>query len=158
MGSPRIEVSVDAIRSSTRLRAEKSIRNAMFRAGILISNEIKVNLRNNGMIETGKLLQSIGFNIEGGGDDMTLTIGSFNNAYAHINEFGSNNVTDRMRRAMFARMREEGVPRKPGKNVMIGNTFRGRPYMGPALHGQSDRIMAFLRDAIREFDLNEVIS
>jgi hypothetical protein len=152
---PRIEVSSETIRNTTRLRADKSIEKAMFRAGSITKNQIIVNLRNEGMKLSEQLIKSIGFSIEGSGDEMNLIVGSFNNDYAHINEFGSNNITDRVRRAMFARLREEGHAPNRGKGVIQGNVFSQRPFIGPAIRGHNDRIMAFLRDAIREFDLIE---
>ena len=124
--------------------------------GSLISNQAKMNIRNQGMIQTGKLLQSIGFRIDEESDGFNLVIGSFNNAYAHIVEFGSNNITDRVRKAMFRQMKEDGFSNRPSKGVIQGNVYRGRPFMRPALDGHSNQILAFLRDAVREFDLTEV--
>jgi hypothetical protein len=156
MGSdPRIEITADVVRNTTRLTASKSIEKALFKAGILISAQIKINLRNQDMVETRKLINSIKFRVDKSGDEMSLVVGSFDNAYAHINEFGSNNITDQSRRAMFAQLRRDSIPKKPGKGVIVGSTFNQRPFIRPALDGHSKQTMAFLRDAIREFDLIE---
>lgn len=124
--------------------------------GLLIVAQAKMNIRNQGMIQTRNLLNSIGFRIDKDDGEFNLVIGAFNNAYAHIVEFGSNNITDRVRRAMFARMREMGILKQPGKGIIQGNVYRGRPFMRPALDGHTRQIMAFLRDAVREFDLTQV--
>ena len=152
---PRIEISADVVRDTTRLSASKSIEKALFKAGILITAQAKMNLRNQGMVETRALLKSLGFRIDKSGTEMNLVVGSFDNDYAHINEFGSNNITDRVRRAMFAQLRNSSIPKRPGKGVMNGNMFRQRPFIRPALVGHRQQTMAFLRDALREFDLIE---
>jgi len=152
---PTFEISADIIRDRSRIRVDKSIEKVMFRLGSLISNQAKINIRNQGMIQTRNLLQSIGFRIDKDSGEFNLVIGAFNNAYAHIVEFGSNNITDRVRKAMFANMREAGIKKKPGKGVIQGNVYRGRSFMGAALDGHSRQFVAFLRDAVREFDLAE---
>lgn len=152
---PTFNVSADIIRGSSRISLDKSIERAMFKMGVLIKNQAKINIRNQGMIQTRELLNSIGFKIEKNDGDFELIIGAFNNNYAHIVEFGSNNITDRVRAAMFARMREQGISKQPGKGIIQGNVYRGRPFMRPALDGHTRQIMAFLRDAIRQFDLTE---
>lgn len=153
--SVTFKVSAETIRGTSRLRVDKSIEKAMFKMGLLIVAQAKINVRNQGMIQTRNLLDSIGFRIDKESDGPELIIGAFNNTYAHIVEFGSNNITDRVRKAMFARMREMGILKQPGKGVIQGNVYRGRPFMRPALDGHSRQIVAFLRDAVREFDLTE---
>ena len=149
------EVSSKTIRSGSRLSVEKSIERALFSIGVIVKNQIKVNIRQRDVIQSGRLRDAINFRIEKSSGEMSLIMEARNVSYAHINEFGSNNITDKVRRAMFARLREQGVPRRPGKGVMEDNVFFGRKFVRDALDGHQGRIMAFLRDAIREIDLIE---
>jgi hypothetical protein len=154
MADLKLKVTSKTVRETTRFKAAEAVENRLRTAGNVIVRQIKTNIRNQGMIQSRDLYESIEARIiPFRAGSVTLSVGSFGLAYAHINEFGSNNVTDRMRRAMFARMRENGVPKKPGKNVVVGNSFMARPYIRPALDGHSGQIMALMRDAVREFDL-----
>ena len=150
---PRIEISADVIRSNSGISLDKSIERAMFRIGSAVKNQIKTNIRNQGIVQSGRLFDSIDFKIEKKNGEWDLVMGAFDNNYAHIVEFGSDNITDRVRRAMFARMREESIPKSPGKGIIEGQTYRERPFMRPAFDTQKGQILAFLRDASREFDI-----
>ena len=160
MGDPFFKVTSEDIRSGSRIRADKSIERALFRVGVLVKMQAKANILNRGVVMTRTLHDSIDFRIDRlSNDDMELVFHARNVSYAHISEFGSNNMTDKMRRAMFARMRDDpgGIPKMPGKGVVPkdGGVYFGRKWLRDAMDGHTGQIMAFLRDAIQQMDIIE---
>jgi len=117
--------------------------------GLLMTNETKLNLRRQGMVDTGFLMNSIGHVFEKTRDGATLKVGSFGVPYAAIHEFGMN-VTERMRRGMFATLRATGkLGKRPSKGVLVGNKFLARPYLIPAFNKHQKRAIKILREAVR---------
>ena len=151
--NPTLNITADIIRDKSRISVDKSIERAMFRIGSLLKNQIKSNVKSQGLVRTRALFDSIDFRISAKDGEYDLILGALDNNYAHIVEFGSDNITDRVRRAMFAKMDEDGMPRRPSKGVIIGQTYRERPFMRPAFDQQKGQILAFIRDAAREFDI-----
>jgi hypothetical protein len=65
-----------------------------------------------------------------------------------MNEFGGT-VTDRQRRAMFAALRERGGKARSGRApVILGNHWRARPYLYPAVFDNEQRFIDILREAL----------
>lgn len=151
--NPTLNITADIIRDNSRISVDKSIERAMFRVGSLLKNQIKANIRGQGLIRTRALFDSIDFRVAKKDGEFELILGALDNNYAHIVEFGSDNITDRVRRAMFAKMQEDGQPKQPSKGVIVGQTYRERPFMRPAFDQQKGQILAFIRDAAREFDI-----
>lgn len=129
---------------------DPKMRVALLRAALLVEAEAKLNIRRKGIIDTGRLLNSIShvfFKSRAGGG---VRIGSFGVPYAAIHEFGG--VFDiRQRRAMFSALGKRGKLNGPdsrvSKGVIIGNTFKARPYLRPALEKHVQRISRIIAGA-----------
>ena len=126
---------------------------ALMRIGILIESQAKINLRRAGIIDTGRLINSIRHELYTKGTKVGVRAGSFGVPYAALHEFGGP-FTDRQRRAMFASLRDRGKlgPKsaKVDKNVIEGGRFRARPYLGPAVLAMKPRIMEILRGLLKK--------
>jgi phage gpG-like protein len=127
------------------------LREALLRIGFLVEAEAKMNVRRRGIIDTGRLLNSIRSEFFRRKDKAGIMIGSFGVPYAAMHEFGGP-FTDKQRRAMFASMRERGKlgpVRKPGKGIIRGNVFTARPYLRPAVIRHAPRIIDIIRNLFR---------
>lgn len=110
----------------------------------MIAARAKFNIRRQGIVDTGRLLNSIRFEFFSEGDVAGIRIGSFGVPYAAMHEFGGR-FTERQRRAMFYWMRRRGGPERPSKGVIRGGHFRARPYLRPAVIESREFIIAALR-------------
>lgn len=123
------------------------IKETLTRVGILLEAEIKMNVRRQGLIDSSRLINSIRYEFDRGPSDATvLRVGSFSVPYAAIHEFGGP-FTDRMRRAMFAAIRERGGPERPSKGRIVGNRVKASPYLRPAIQKHRGRVVDLLREA-----------
>ena len=126
---------------------------AFFRIAILVESQAKINIRRAGIIDTGRLLNSIRHEFYQDKDKVGVRIGPFGVPYAALHEFGGH-FSDRQRRAMFASLRDRGKlgPKsvKVNKNVIEGNTWRARPYLGPAVAAMKPRIIEILRGILKK--------
>lgn len=124
----------------------------MLRIGLLLEAETKLNIRRKGIIDTGRLLNSIRTEFYTRGDVVGVRVGSFGVPYAAMHEFGGA-FTDRQRRAMFASLRDRGrlgANRKTvDKGVIQGSRFRDRPYIRPAVATHKARILDIIRGLFR---------
>jgi phage gpG-like protein len=142
-------------RIRTRLKKfspdDPRMKEAMIRIGILIESQAKINVRRQGIIDTGRLVNSIRHEFYREENKVGVRVGSFGVPYAALHEFGGP-FTDRQRRAMFASLKERGKlgPKraKVDKDVASGGRFRARPYLRPALATHKNRIIAILRGLI----------
>lgn len=57
----------------------------LHRIGLLLSSEMKLNIRRQGLIDQGFLLNSIGYEVDGN----TVEVGSYGVVYAKVHEFGT---------------------------------------------------------------------
>jgi len=124
---------------------------ALIRIGITLEAEAKLNIRRKGIIDTGRLFNSIRYELYKGKDRVGVRVGSFGVPYAALHEFGGP-FTDRQRRAMFASLRDRG---KLGgnytpKGVVQGGRFIGRPYLTSALEAKKGRILDIIRDVFKK--------
>ena len=121
---------------------------AFTRIGILVSAKAKMNVRRYGMIDTGRLINSVRHEVYKTPDGMGVKIGSFGVPYAAIHEFGGP-FTEAMRRAMFASLaRRNGSGKYKNKGVIRDNFIRVRPYMRPALTSTRPFTLSILRKAL----------
>lgn len=144
---------IDAVRKmSKRLQPrEITMRRALTEIGILVSREAKINARRKRIIDSGRLINSIRYEFFTENNKPGILIGSFGVPYAAINEFGGP-FTDRQRRAMFAALGRAGKLKKnyAPKGVIVGNRYRKRPYLIPAVRENTNRIVDILRRAALE--------
>lgn len=131
---------------------DPAFREAMLRIGFLLEAQAKLNIRSKGIIDTGRLLNSIQTRFYKRDTKVGVNVGSFGVPYAALHEFGGP-FTDRQRRAMFASLRERGRLGKgrlgPDKGVIQGGRFMGRPYLKPALAQHTGRILDIIRGLFR---------
>jgi len=129
---------------------DPKIKQALFRIGLLIEAETKQNIRRKGIIDTGRLLNSIKSEIYQRRDSVGVRVGSFGVPYAAQHEFGGP-FTDPQRKAMFASLRDRGQlgpVRTPGKGVIQGSRFMARPFLRPAVESTKGRIISIIRGLI----------
>lgn len=142
--------NIDDIRASLRARNNNQAdgmsldtKKKLIRIATLVTTSAKLNIRKHRMIDSGNLLKSIAYDLAQDGDTSTLIVGSYGVKYAAMNEFGGV-FTDRMRRAMFAKMRALGKKPKQGKGVIIGDRWTARPYLRPAIRDNIQNILRIL--------------
>jgi len=130
---------------------DPAAREALLRIGLLVESEAKLNVRRRGIVDTGRLMNSIRHEVYQRGSIIGVRVGSFGVPYAAMHEFGGP-FTDRQRRAMFAALRDRGKlgPRRGvDKNVIQGGRFMDRPYLRPAVVAHKQRIIDIIRSLFR---------
>lgn len=123
----------------------------MTRVGADISSRAKSNLTRQRVVDTGRLLNSMGFRVEdeAGREGIALYVGAFGVRYAAIHEFGMR-YTPVMLRAMFASLNNRGVlGKRPGKNIMHSGVLPPRPYLVPAFREGTRNFAQQMRDFVR---------
>lgn len=126
------------------------LRSALTRIGILIQTQTKINIRQRGIIDTGRLLNSIRYEFFLEQHIAGINVGSFGVPYAAMNEFGGI-MTENQRRAMFAALARSGKLKggRKSKNVITREgRWKARPYLRPAVRNHTERIIAILREAL----------
>jgi phage gpG-like protein len=142
-------------RISARIRKYEpnspELKAAMLRIGFLLEAQAKINLRRQGIIDTGRLLNSIRSEFYIDRSKVGIRVGSFGVPYASLHEFGGT-FTDRQRRAMFGALRDRGKL-GPGKGidkgVVQGGRFLSRPYLRPAIVSHKNRIIEIIRNLFK---------
>lgn len=129
-----------------------AVRGALTRAAMIVVAEAKMNLRRKRIVDQGRLLNSIRFQMVSNPNDTLgciVEIGAFGVPYAAHHEFGGVYSPKQMR-AMFASLRDRGklVKGKGGKGVMRGRYLPARPYLRPALVKHQERFIELLQEAI----------
>lgn len=148
----RVVSNIDDLIKRIRVRARRWVFNdreakqRLIRIGLLLENQTKINIRRQGIVDTGNLLNSIQSRVVSSQNRAIISYGSFGVKYARVHEFGGP-FTDRMRRAMFARLNARGAAPKPGKGIVQGGFIRARPYIRPSIIQQRRRIIEILREA-----------
>lgn len=124
----------------------RQMREALTRIGIMIEGQAKINVRKHTMIDSGRLINSIRYELFKSPGQAGVRVGPFGIPYAAMHEFGGV-MTDRQRRAMFASLRERGKLGKTrqAKGVIVGGRFRERPYLRPAVLKHRARIVDIIR-------------
>ncbi len=112
----------------------QELQEIFYRIGLRVTTQAKLNIRRHGMINTGKLFNSIRWEWFSNGKISGIQIGSFGVPYAAINEFGGP-IDRKQLRAMFANRvgKFSGSKNviKFSKGAEIGR-WRKRPYLTPA--------------------------
>jgi hypothetical protein len=142
----RIEARIEGLTPGS-----PQLRRALMEIGRYLELEIKRNIQRQGIVDTSKLLESVTHKIENKFFGGRLTVGSIGVIYARFHEFGSGQVDDRQRAAMFARLREEGKIGTVNKGLLTNNTFKARPYIRPVRDQKKHRkrITKIIRDYVR---------
>lgn len=69
-----------------------AVKTRLIRVANLLRNQIILNIRRRGLIDTGNLLNSIRYEFYNSGDTQGVLVGSFGVPYAAVHEFGFNGV------------------------------------------------------------------
>jgi phage gpG-like protein len=137
---------------SARLKPDSpQLQEAFYRIGLRVTTQAKLNVRSQGIINTGRLYNSIKWEWYQNGRISGIQIGSFGIPYAAINEFGGT-IDRRQLRAMFAnRVGKYKKSENPvitfGKNSEIGR-WRKRPYLTPAFKDNRQFILNTLSQVL----------
>lgn len=128
------------------------IRETMARIGVALETQIKLNIRQQRLIDTGRLLNSIRWEYLKRKDKTGIVAGSYGVPYAAIHEFGYNGpqtVSPHTRTITKA----FGKPISPVTVQINGFTrymrMPEKPYLRPAIKKQSRFIMGQLRELFR---------
>jgi len=146
----RVVSNIDALIKRIRARTKRYVfqgseaKKRLTRIALLLENQTKINIRRQGIVDTGNLLNSIQSRVVSNANRAIISYGSFGVVYAGLHEFGGP-FTDRMRRAMFAKLNARGAPPKPGKGLVRGGFIKARPYIRPSIIQQRRRILEILR-------------
>lgn len=131
---------------------DPALKETLLRIGFMLETQAKLNIRRQGIIDTGRLFNSIRSQFYQRGDRVGVMVGSFGVPYAALHEFGGY-ISDRQRRAMFASLRERGRLAAGGKGedkgVLQGNRMLSRPYLRPAILTHRARIIDLIRDLFK---------
>lgn len=130
------------------------LKDAFVRIGLLVSATAKLEARRQRIGDTGKLINSIRYELFDKGTTTGVSIGPFGTHYAKYHEYGAVLPPNAVR-AMFAAMRQRSQfrPQVAGKGVFTGNAKTGgrlkaRPFMRPALYKNQKFIIDTLRAAV----------
>lgn len=124
------------------------LRAALIRIGTVLEAETKLNISRQKMTKSGRLLNSIKYEMIQTARGMALHVGSFGVEYAAINEYGGKLTADQIQ-AMFASFK--GRKARAGKGVIRvfkdGSGYhKARPYI-VALEPHYNFILETLKEA-----------
>lgn len=139
----RLQARIDSLQPGS-----PELLDAFRRIGVVMVSYAQMNIRRQGIIDTGRLLNSIRFEPFHSGTVTGIKIGSFGVPYAAMHEFGGV-FTPLMRRAMFANMARRSRPKGKDKNVISDGRFRARPYLIPAIQKAQPLTIDLLREALK---------
>jgi len=130
----------------------ENIRRALTLIGIRVQADTALNIRRRGLIDKGRLINSIRYELYNQGGKAGVKVGSFGVPYAAVHEFGfsgSVNIRSYQRTmtTVFGRLVD---PRK----VTIGAHSRkmripARPYLRPAVRANTNYIIDQMRRALQ---------
>jgi phage gpG-like protein len=168
---------VEKIRNKQGFASDLPVVRALHRIGLLLTSKAKQNVRQQGLIDLGALINSISYDIEQTEDkSYLLRVGSYGLPYARIHEFGGiirpknvKNLTIPVAawaKGRFARQFDLSwapPPQGAGGNItgrlvnsegetgfLLASSVKipARPYLGPALVETRKEIAKILADAL----------
>jgi len=122
---------------------------ALTTIGLIVENTAKANIRAHGMVDSGRLMNSLKHEVMSQGrGEATVKVGTEGVVYARMNEYGGP-FLPHQRRAMFASLSAAGRldKVKAGKGVIVGDRWLPRPYLRPALNDNRKKILAIIDKA-----------
>lgn len=122
---------------------------ALFDIGTLVRNDAIGNITRRKIVDEGFLRANVSFKLEKSAGVSRVVVGAFGVKYGRMVEYGGA-FTDRQRRAMFASLREQGKLEKnyKPKGVIVGNVYRARPFLNPAVDKNYKAIKGIIRSAV----------
>lgn len=131
-----------------------NLKSAFVQIGLMVSAYAKLNARQKRIGDTGKLMNSIRYELFTKGTTTGVAIGPFGTHYAKYHEYGAD-LPPHAVRAMFAAMRRRSQFRPEGKskgvftgNAKTGGRLKARPFLRPALVKNQKFIIDTLRAAV----------
>lgn len=126
------------------------IRQALLRIGNVLEAQMKINVKDQGLIDTGNLREKIKHRVTQTKDSAVVEVGSFGVPYAAVHEFGYRGPQNVPAHQRFM-SRAFGRPMKNPREVNISAHIRqqnipARPYIRPAFQKHSNFIIELLRD------------
>jgi phage gpG-like protein len=140
-------------RINTRLSVVSSAsdaerKEALFRVGLLVQNEAKLNIRRHRLIDTGRLINSIQFKLVDKTFGQSVLVGSFGVPYAKVHEYGFAGNVD-VKNHTRTINQAFGKPIAPTQVEVRAHSryqrIRARPYLRPALAKMRRQIMQIIR-------------
>lgn len=125
----------------------------MTKIGANIVLKAKQNLVRWRAVDTGRLLNSLGFRVDKSLTTVRCQVGTINTMvkYGRMTEFGGT-YSPRQMRAMFAALHARGVEKRQGKHVMVDNRLPPRPFLIPAYREVTRDMGRALRDLFASTD------
>jgi hypothetical protein len=139
----RLEARIKATKPDSEVLAK-----AFTRVGILIASQTQINIRQKGLIDTGRLLNSVKYELFKEGEISGVRVGSFGVPYASVQEYGFNGTVrahKRLIRKVF------GKTLKEPKTIDVRAyqlRIRGKYFLGEAVQKQSSLVLDILREAL----------
>ena len=127
---------------------------ALTRAAFLITNQAKINIRQQRLIDTGRLLNSVRHEFFRTEEGQGVRVGSFGVSYAAIHEFGFQGSVrvrghTRLMTKAFGRVLQKPVVARVSPHVRQMR-MPARPYLGPAFERHKDRVAEIISEALRK--------
>ncbi len=124
------------------------IKRRLIRAAMIITNQAKINIRRHGLIDTGRLINSLRWEFYRRGDVQGILIGSFGVPYAAFWEFGYHGTQhvrshNRLITRAFGRSLDQSVIARVRAHTRRRNEI-GKPFLRPAYERHKQRIAAIL--------------
>lgn len=149
MSTSRLIARLERIQANYNPTSQE-MKMALTRIGSVLQAEMRLNIGRHKMIDRGRLLNSIKYEIEQSGDTAFLSVGSYGIRYAAMNEFGGA-MSRAQVRAMFVALREQnGKVKRAGKGIITVNPdgtawWRERPFIRPAIIKHREFMLDMLR-------------
>lgn len=149
MSVDRLIARLERIKASHNPTSQE-MKTAFTRIGSVLQAEMRLNIGRHKMIDQGRLLNSIKYEVTQSGDTAFLSVGSYGIRYAAMNEFGGA-MSRAQVRAMFANLRDRnGRAKRSGKGIVTINAdgtgwWRERPFIRPAIIKHREFILDMLR-------------
>jgi hypothetical protein len=130
----------------------QEIRKKLIYIATLITNQAKINIRRHGLIDTGRLINSLLWEFFKDGERQGIRIGSFGVPYAAFWEFGfSGRMSIRAHNRLITQA--FGRPLEQARIVRVRSHSRtvnqpAKPYLRPAYERHKDKITKILLDSV----------
>lgn len=121
---------------------------AFVRIGTILQGQIKVNIRSQGLIDTGNLLNSIRYELIKEGSKSGVRVGSYGVKYAAVHEFGFRGiVTIRSHTRTISQAFGRPIAPRPVtvRSHSAKMNVRKRPYIKPAIEKHKGTIIDIIR-------------
>lgn len=142
----RLQARIEAAsQGSPQMRA------ALTRIGLMVASQTILNVRNQRLIDTGRLINSIRYELFSANGGAGVRIGSFGVPYAAVHEFGYQGPahvrahTRRMTQAFGRNVEPREISVGPHTRFL---NIRKRPYLRPAVRKHQSLIIDLIREAL----------